>query len=131
MADAAPLLEVTGLGVRFRSVGAVRALVSGTTDPFIDAVIGVDFTVASGETFGLVGESGSGKTTLARALLGLVAPHAGTVRFDGAPIEDRSDAALRPMRRQMALMFQLCFRTLCSTQCSSVWVPHTYPAIMA
>ncbi len=106
MADAKPLLEVTGARVRFRTHGAMRARVERIADPFIDAVLDVSFHVACGETFGLVGESGSGKTTLVRAIAGLVDLAAGHVRFDGAEIVARSDAALRGLRRQMSLMFQ-------------------------
>jgi peptide/nickel transport system ATP-binding protein len=100
------LLEVEGARVRFRTLGPVRALVEGVRDPYIDAVMGVSFAVRAGETFGLVGESGSGKTTLVRAIIGLVDLSAGRIRFDGAEIVDRSDAAFRPIRRQVSLMFQ-------------------------
>ncbi len=106
MADAAPLLEVEGARVRFRTHGAMRARFERIADPFIDAVLDVSFHVARGETFGLVGESGSGKTTLVRAIAGLVDLAAGRVRFDGAEIVARSDAALRDLRRQLSLMFQ-------------------------
>jgi oligopeptide/dipeptide ABC transporter ATP-binding protein len=106
MADAAALLEVEGLRVRFRAMGAIRAALARVPDPFIDAVIGVSFTVGRGETFGLVGESGSGKTTLVRTIVGLAAVAEGRIRFDGAAVDGRSDVALRSMRRQVALMFQ-------------------------
>lgn len=100
------LLEVEGARVRFRTLGFLRALIEGVKDPYIDAVLDVSFAVRAGETFGLVGESGSGKTTLVRAVLGLVDLWSGRIRFDGNEIVDRSDAAFKPIRRQISLMFQ-------------------------
>ncbi|MSP87669.1 MAG: ABC transporter ATP-binding protein [Alphaproteobacteria bacterium] len=102
----ANLLEVEGARVRFRTLGFLRALIAGAKDPYIDAVLDVSFAVRAGETFGLVGESGSGKTTLVRAVLGLVDLWSGRIRFDGSEIVDRSDAAFKPIRRQISLMFQ-------------------------
>lgn len=69
-------------------------------------VAGVSFEVASGETFALVGESGSGKTTLARAINGLQAISGGEVIFDGQPINRMPRGKMKPLRRQMAMMFQ-------------------------
>lgn len=69
-------------------------------------VAGVSFDVASGETFALVGESGSGKTTLARAVNGLQAISSGEVIFDGKQINRISRGKMKPLRRQMAMMFQ-------------------------
>ena len=67
---------------------------------------GVDIRVGKGETVGIVGESGSGKTTLGRALLGLVAPTAGTVLFDGTYITALDQRARQPFRRRMQMIFQ-------------------------
>jgi oligopeptide/dipeptide ABC transporter ATP-binding protein len=102
----APLLQVRDLRVRFRILGATRALIAGVRDPFIDAVVGVSFEVKAGTTFALVGESGSGKTTLGRALMGLVRISSGTVLFDGVSPVGLSTAAIRRYRRNMAMMFQ-------------------------
>lgn len=102
----AELLRVEALRVRFRAVGAVRALLEGIRDPFIDAVLEVGFALDEGETLGLVGESGSGKTTLVRAIIGLVPLAAGSIRFRGTQLVGLSDRAYRPIRRQIGMMFQ-------------------------
>ena len=67
---------------------------------------GVDLSIARGETLGIVGESGSGKTTLGRALLRLVDVTAGTITFDGTDITRLDEAAMRPLRRRMQMIFQ-------------------------
>src|SRR4051812_50067828 len=83
MSRATPLLAVDGLRVRFRTRGALRALLARDRDPFVDAVLDVSLALDPGRTLALVGESGSGKTTLGRAVLGLVPAQAGTVRLGG------------------------------------------------
>ncbi len=105
-APAEPLLEVEDLRVRFRVLGALRARLSGVEDPFVDAVLGASFRLHRGETLGLVGESGSGKTTLGRTILGLIAPHSGSVRFDGRELAGLSESSFKPLRRDIAMMFQ-------------------------
>ncbi len=69
-------------------------------------VAGVSFEVAGGETFALVGESGSGKTTLANAMNGLQSISEGEVTFLGQRIDTASRGELKPLRQQMAMMFQ-------------------------
>ena len=93
------ILEVRDLEVTFR-VGSIFRRRE------ILAVAGVSFDVKAGETFALVGESGSGKTTLARAVNGLQAISNGSVRFDGLRVDGLSTSAMRPLRREMAMMFQ-------------------------
>lgn len=100
------LLEVENVRVRFRVAGAIRALFTGGRDPYIDAVLRVSLSLEEGTTFGLVGESGSGKTTLGRAIIGLVPVQEGTIRFNGAELIGLSDAAYKPYRRDIAMMFQ-------------------------
>ena len=103
---AKPLLEVTDLRVRFRIMGALRALIGGVRDPFVDAVLHVSLAIRPGETVGLVGESGSGKTTFGRTVLGLIDAHSGSVKFDGRELTGLTRAEFKPLRRDMAMMFQ-------------------------
>ena len=100
------MLEVAGLRVRFRHMGALRAWLQGVDDPYVDAVLGVSLQVREATTFALVGESGSGKTTLGRAIIGLVEAQAGSIRFEGAELLGLSDRAFKPHRRAIAMMFQ-------------------------
>ncbi|TNC06647.1 ABC transporter ATP-binding protein [Methylobacterium terricola] len=71
-----------------------------------------DMRLSRGEILGIVGESGSGKTTLARCIMRLVPPSAGSIRLDGAEIAGLSNAALRPHRRRLQIVFQDPFRSL-------------------
>lgn len=70
------------------------------------AVDGVSLDIARGETLALVGESGSGKTSLGRAVLRLVEPTSGSVRFDGTDVRALAGDALRRFRRRAQLVFQ-------------------------
>jgi microcin C transport system ATP-binding protein len=77
------------------------------------AVKGVDLALAPGQTLGIVGESGSGKTTLGMALLRLSSGEvSGTIRFEGQRIDTLDQAALRPMRKRMQVVFQDPFNAL-------------------
>jgi oligopeptide/dipeptide ABC transporter ATP-binding protein len=72
----------------------------------VHAVDGVSFDVKRGETFGIVGESGCGKSTTARLLLRLLEPTSGSVRFDGREIAGLSSKEIKPLRREMQMIFQ-------------------------
>ncbi|MFJ6790279.1 ABC transporter ATP-binding protein [Streptomyces angustmyceticus] len=101
-ADAAPLLRVRGLvrhfpitkGLLKRQVGAVQA------------VDGIDFDVRPGETLGVVGESGCGKSTMGRLITRLDEPTGGSIEFQGKDITHLSPGRLRPMRRDVQMIFQ-------------------------
>jgi len=100
--NALPLLEVEGLKKYF----PIRSGVLSRTRSHVKAVDGVSFVIGKGETFGLVGESGCGKTTVGRAVLRLIEPDAGSVRFDGTDLLALGAAELRGKRREMQIIFQ-------------------------
>ena len=99
---AEPLLHVSGLIKHFTQTKGFPRPVTTT----VRAVDGVGLDVQPGEAFGLVGESGCGKSTAARALLRLVEPDGGTVRFAGTDVRAARGAALTALRRRMQIVFQ-------------------------
>ena len=104
-----PLLEVTDLVVHFPIKSGILLDREVAT---VHAVDGVSLTLHEGETLGLVGESGCGKSTLCRAILQLVSPTSGSVRFDGDELVGRSRRDLRPLRRELQMIFQDPFASL-------------------
>ena len=105
----APLLRLTEVRKEFpagRGAGGVgrRAVVH--------AVDGVTLDVATGETLGVVGESGCGKSTLGRCIVRLLDPTSGRIEFAGQDITTMSRRALRPIRRDLQLIFQDPFASL-------------------
>lgn len=90
----------------------VRAGLLSRIKEYVKAVDGVSFTISAGQTLGLVGESGCGKTTVGRAILRLIAPTGGEVFFQGENILQLDRRALRPLRRQMQIIFQDPFGSL-------------------
>jgi oligopeptide transport system ATP-binding protein len=98
-----PLLEVTDLVKHFPIKSGL--LIDREVDQ-VRAVDGISFSVDKGETLGLVGESGSGKSTACRAVLQLLKPTSGSVKFEGQEIAGMSRRHLRPLRREMQMIFQ-------------------------
>jgi oligopeptide transport system ATP-binding protein len=98
-----PLLEVTDLVKHFPIKSGI---VVDRVIAHVRAVDGVSLTIGEGETLGLVGESGCGKSTLSRTILQLTTPTSGSVRFCGEELVGRSRRSLRPIRRQMQMIFQ-------------------------
>ncbi|MFH8499497.1 ABC transporter ATP-binding protein [Streptomyces coeruleorubidus] len=100
--DDKPLLKVEGLvkhfpikkGLLQRQAGAVKA------------VDGIDFEVRRGETLGVVGESGCGKSTMGRLITRLLEPSGGKIEFDGTDITHLGTSGMRPLRRDVQMIFQ-------------------------
>ncbi len=106
--NGAPLLSVRDLKVHF----PIRKGVLGRTVGQVRAVDGVSFDVRAGETLGVVGESGCGKTTTGRAVLRLIEPTSGEVRFGGHDVRALGAGPLRRLRREMQIIFQDPFSSL-------------------
>jgi peptide/nickel transport system ATP-binding protein len=97
------LVSARGLEVHFpiRSGGALRR-----TTGVLRAVDGVDLDIHRGETLGLVGESGCGKSTTARLITKLIEPTSGKIYFEGEEISGYNRKKMRPLRREMQMIFQ-------------------------
>jgi oligopeptide/dipeptide ABC transporter ATP-binding protein len=106
--ERAPLLEVRGLTKHFPVTRGLMGTVVGQ----VRAVDDVSFDLQAGETLGLVGESGCGKTTTGRAILRLIEPTSGTLRFEGRDITQLSRREMLPLRRNMQIIFQDPFSSL-------------------
>jgi peptide/nickel transport system ATP-binding protein len=96
-----PLLEIEDTVIDYAGRAGLFGRAEGKR-----AVDGVSLTVGRGETLALVGASGSGKTTLGRAIVGLVQPSAGAIKFRGETIRHGGGEAARKQRRDMQIVFQ-------------------------
>ena len=97
------LLQVEGLEKYFP---VTRGIIFQKQVASVKAVDGVTFGVREGETLGVVGESGCGKSTMARCIMRLLDPTGGKVVFDGRDITTLNRSEMRPIRRQMMMIFQ-------------------------
>ena len=102
VATGTTLVDVKGLKVYFPIKGGLLS----RTVAHVKAVDGVDLFIRRGETLGLVGESGCGKSTTGRAVLQLIKPTAGSVKFDGVELTKLSPGQVRKKREQMQMVFQ-------------------------
>ena len=103
-----PLLQVRDLVKHFIR----REFIMGREISRVRAVDGVSFSLQPGETLGVVGESGCGKSTLARCILKLIEPTSGQILFQETDISSFSRKQMRPLRREMMMVFQDPFGSL-------------------
>ena len=107
------LLRVDGLWRRFDvSKPWLNRVIKREDRQFLTALADVSFSIDRGDTFALVGESGSGKSTIARMIMGLLAPTAGRICFDGQDMSTLSPDKLRELRRRFQIVFQNPFASL-------------------
>ncbi len=97
-----PLLEVIDLQKHYASPQKIF----GKPRPVVQAVDGVSFELARGETLALVGESGCGKTTTAKSVLRLIEPTGGSIKLDGTELRNLDAEQMRQQRRRLQIIFQ-------------------------
>ncbi len=99
----ADLYQVENLRLSLADMTQRRAFGPATQ---VEILKGLSFTLPRGSVTGIVGGSGSGKSTLGRALVRLLAPSSGAIRFDGVDLAHMTEAQLRPLRRRFQMIFQ-------------------------
>ena len=108
----APLLEVEDLVTHFGVPRGIVGTMRRKPKLKVHAVEGVSFSIREGEMLALVGESGCGKTTTAQTAMRLVDAESGTIRFKGQDITRLTPRELRPLRRQMQIIYQDPYESL-------------------
>jgi oligopeptide/dipeptide ABC transporter ATP-binding protein len=106
------LLEVSGLVTRYPIARGIVSTLLRRERQSVHAVEGVSFRVAAGEMVALVGESGCGKTTTAQTITRMMDPEAGEIRFRGRDITRLGQRELRPLRRQIQMIYQDPYESL-------------------
>ncbi|HST15408.1 MAG TPA: ABC transporter ATP-binding protein [Gaiellaceae bacterium] len=106
------LLEVADLVVRYPIPRGIVGTVKRAPAQAVHAVDGISFGLAAGEMVALVGESGCGKTSTAQAVMRLVDPEAGSIRFEGRDLTGLGVRALRPLRRRIQMVYQDPYESL-------------------
>lgn len=103
-----PLLQIKNLTKRF----PIKSGFWGKSKGSVKAVNGVSLELYPGEVLGLVGESGCGKSTLGRVVLKLIEPDGGQIIYSGQDITNYTQREMRPLRRNMQIIFQDPFSSL-------------------
>ena len=106
------LLEIEDLVVRYPVPRGLVHFLARRPRQAVHAVDGVTLALGAGEMVALVGESGCGKTTTAQAVLRLVDPVSGAIRYEGRDITQLGPRALRPVRRQIQIVYQDPYESL-------------------
>jgi oligopeptide/dipeptide ABC transporter ATP-binding protein len=106
------LLEVANLRTRYPVRRSIASRLAGRPRQWVRAVDGVSFSLRRGEMVALVGESGCGKTTTAQTILRMVESSGGSITVDGRDITALSDRRLRPLRRDIQMVYQDPYESL-------------------
>jgi oligopeptide/dipeptide ABC transporter ATP-binding protein len=112
MSENGTLLEVNDLVTRYPVQRGIIGTIARRPRQQVHAVEGVTFSVGAGEMLALVGESGCGKTTTAQTVMRMVEEVSGQIRFRGRDLTGLSHRELRPIRREMQIIFQDPYESL-------------------